>query len=96
VPARVAEEVAAAAPGPDHVAPSGTGRQVRLLDLGAAWSATVPKPLLVGLVCSVAVMGALLAVPDSGAWRLWAGAVGLLAPLTALLVQVSLADEGSA
>ncbi|BCK70636.1 hypothetical protein Srufu_045890 [Streptomyces libani subsp. rufus] len=102
VPARVAQDVAqdmaAAAPAPERgpVTEGGAGRQVRLLDLGAAWSATVPKPLLAGLVCSVAIMGALLAVPDNGAWRLWAGAVGLLAPLAALLVQVSLADEGSA
>ncbi|MFE7542237.1 hypothetical protein [Streptomyces platensis] len=96
VPVRVAEEVAADAPGPDRAALSGTGRQVRLLDLGAAWSATVPKPVLAGLVCSLAITGALLAVPDNGAWRLWAGAAGLLAPLVALLVRASLADEGSA
>ncbi|MCF3146500.1 hypothetical protein [Streptomyces platensis] len=98
VPARVAQDMAAAAPAPERgpVPEAGAGRQVRLLDLGAAWSATVPKPLLAGLVCSVAIMGALLAVPDNGAWRLWAGAAGLLAPLAALLVQVSLADEDSA
>ncbi|MFI1500614.1 hypothetical protein [Streptomyces platensis] len=94
VPARVAEEVAADAPGPDRAALSGAGRQVRLLDLGAAWSATVPKPLLAGLVCSLAIMGALLAVPDNGAWRLWAGAAGLLAPLAALLVRTSRTDAG--
>lgn len=87
VPVRVAEDMAAAAPGPDRGALPGAGRQVRLLDLGAAWSATVPKPMLAGLVCSLLSMGALLAVPDNGAWRLWAGAAGLLAPLAALLVR---------
>ncbi|MFD5397535.1 hypothetical protein ACFWJW_25360 [Streptomyces sp. NPDC127097] len=86
LPARVAEDMAAAAPGPDRGALPGAGRQVRLLDLGAGWSATVPKPLLAGLVCSLVSMGALLAVPDNGAWRLWAGAAGLLAPLAAPLV----------
>ncbi|MFI5523966.1 hypothetical protein [Streptomyces platensis] len=35
VPARVAEEAAADAPGPDRAEPSGAGRPVRLLDLGA-------------------------------------------------------------
>lgn len=86
VPARVAQDMAAA-PGPDRGALPGAGRQVRLLDLGAAWSATVPKPMLAGLVCSLLSMGVLLAVPDNGAWRLWAGAAGLPAPLAALLVR---------
>ncbi|MFC5250256.1 hypothetical protein [Streptomyces nigrescens] len=89
VPARVAQGMEAAAPGPDRGALPGAGRQVRLLDLGAAWSATVPKPLLAGLVCALLSMGALLAVPDNGAWRLWVGAAGLLAPLAALLVRTS-------
>ncbi|MGA5270327.1 hypothetical protein [Streptomyces lydicamycinicus] len=43
--------------------------------------------MLAGLVCSLLSMGVLLAVPDNGAWRLWAGAAGLLAPLAALLVR---------
>ncbi|MFG2095383.1 hypothetical protein [Streptomyces sp. NPDC048612] len=99
VPVRVAQDVRADVPAPERgpVPGAETGRQVPLLDLGAAWSATVSKPLLVGLACSVAIMGALLAVPDNGAWRLWAGAAGLLVPLAAVLVQeVFLADQGSA
>lgn len=87
VPARMAQDAAADAMGADRAAPPEAGRQVQLLDLGAAWPATVPKPLLAGLVCSLVGMGALLAVPDNGAWRLWAGAAGLLAPLAALVAR---------
>ncbi|WP_336054169.1 hypothetical protein [Streptomyces sp. CA2R101] len=97
VPARVAqgEETGATVTEPGTF--SGTDqRQVRLLDLGAAWSATVPKPLLAGLVCSLVTAGVLLTVPDNGTWRLWAGAAGLLAPLAALLVRRSRPVPGSA
>ncbi|MFC9231967.1 hypothetical protein ACFTZI_23895 [Streptomyces decoyicus] len=76
VPAAEATRIAARPRGP---VPLDAGRQVRLLELGSLWPRTVPVGVLLGLIVSVAAVGALL-LPADGGWRAWAAVAGALAP----------------
>jgi hypothetical protein len=86
VPVRVAEEVVAeeltepARPDPE--------RRVRLLDLGAGWLVTASLPAVAGFAVAFGCLATLLLVPDSGAWRWWTAAAGVLAPGVSFTLQV--------
>ncbi|MEV7075995.1 hypothetical protein [Streptomyces sp. NPDC093990] len=79
VPAQVAEQMEEAGvmgaphPDPEH--------RVQLLDLGAGWLATASALLLAGITVALGCLTVLLLVPDSGAWRVWTAAGGVLALL---------------
>jgi hypothetical protein len=86
VPVQVAEEVVAeeltepARPDPE--------RRVRLLDLGAGWLVTASLPAVAGFAVAFGCLATLLLVPDSGAWRWWTAAAGVLAPGVSFTLQV--------
>jgi hypothetical protein len=86
VPVQVAEQaeeagvMAPAQPDPE--------RRVQTLDLGAGWLVTASVPVVVGLAVALGCLTALLLVPDSGAWRLWTAAAGVLTPLVGFIAQV--------
>ncbi|MFF0018120.1 hypothetical protein [Streptomyces sp. NPDC005374] len=85
VPVRVAEQMEeAGVMDPAHPDPD---RRVRLLDLGAGWLATASALLLAGAAVALGCLAVLLLVPDSGAWRLWTAAAGVVAPLAAFTTQ---------
>ncbi|WP_406123533.1 hypothetical protein OHQ89_15385 [Streptomyces canus] len=63
-------------------------RRVQTLDLGAGWLVTASAPVVVGLAVALGCLAALLLVPDSGAWRLWTAAAGVLTPLVGFIAQV--------
>ncbi|MDQ1067242.1 hypothetical protein [Streptomyces canus] len=85
VPVQVAEQaeeagvMAPAQPDPE--------RRVQTLDLGAGWLVTASAPVVVGLAVALGCLTALLLVPDSGAWRLWTAAAGVLTPLVGFIAQ---------
>ncbi|MGX1477872.1 UNVERIFIED_CONTAM: hypothetical protein RKD50_006680 [Streptomyces canus] len=86
VPVQVAEQaeeagvMAPAQPDPE--------RRVQTLDLGAGWLVTASAPVVVGLAVALGCLTVLLLVPDSGAWRLWTAAAGVLTPLVGFIAQV--------
>ncbi|MFJ4204380.1 hypothetical protein ACIP2Y_32775 [Streptomyces sviceus] len=85
VPVRVAEE--AVAEGLTEPAQPDSERRVRLLDLGAGWMVTASLSGVMGFAVAFGCLASLLLVPDSGAWRWWTAAAGVLAPGVGFTVQ---------
>ncbi|MET8077205.1 hypothetical protein [Streptomyces sp. NPDC005303] len=93
VPVRVAEEIEEQ--GVMGAAQPDSERRVHLLDLGAGWLVTASAPVVVGFAVALGCLTVLLLVPDSGAWRLWTAAAGVLAPLAGFAAQaVARMDHG--
>ncbi|WP_246091020.1 hypothetical protein [Streptomyces griseorubiginosus] len=94
VPVRVAEEVVAE--GLTEAARPDTERRVRTLDLGAGWLVTASLSGVAGFTVALGCLVALLLVPDSGAWRWWVAATGVLAPAVGFMVQAVARTDGGA